>query len=93
LLAVHRVYQGLVAITQVGRQPTRRLLDGLAGPLAIWDVERLEGLVFCGGIREPESCVSKYCMSLCWDMNSQNLHGHDCDVGALASWVGEVSWV
>jgi hypothetical protein len=44
----------LVAIAEISGQPAGRLLEGLVGPLAVGEVDGLEGLVFGGGIREPE---------------------------------------
>jgi hypothetical protein len=46
LRAVHGIYQTLVTVSKIGRQPSRRLVDGFARPLAIWEVQRLESLVF-----------------------------------------------
>ena len=53
LVAVHGVDEGLVAIAEISGQPAGRLLDGFVGPLAVGEVDGLEGLVFGGGIREP----------------------------------------
>lgn len=69
-------------------------MDGLAGPLAIWDIERLESLVFCGRIREPGGDMS-ICTTSSRKMrvSRDDSHRHDCDVGAMASWFREVDWV
>ena len=48
----------MVAIAQIGRQPSRRLVDGLVGPLAIRQVHRLVWLVLFGGIFEPIDIIS-----------------------------------
>jgi len=57
--------------------------------LAVWEVDRLESLVFGGGICEPgEGC--KYCMlGLCVLVFIPYSHGHSCDIGALARSIGE----
>lgn len=54
LVAVHGVDKGLVAIAEISGQPAGRLLEGLVGPLAVGEVDGLEGLVFGRGVREPE---------------------------------------
>lgn len=60
----------------------------------IWDVERLERLVFCGGVREPDSDMSMRTTSLREMRVSQDdSHRHDCDVGAMAKWFRRVIWV
>ncbi len=64
--AYHGVNQALVPVPQVGGQPSRRLVDGLVGPLTVREVQRREPLVFRGGILEPreanccQSCASWY---------------------------------
>jgi len=52
LVSVHGVNQALVAVPKVCRQPSRGLVDGLAGPLAVGEVERGELLVLLGGVLE-----------------------------------------
>src|SRR5688572_29560834 len=42
----HWVYQTLVTVTEISGQPSRRFVNGFAWPCAIWEVQRLEGLVF-----------------------------------------------
>jgi hypothetical protein len=58
LLAVHGVYQALVAVAEIGRQPSRSLVDGLGGPLAVGQVKRLELGVFLPWFLEPVCLVS-----------------------------------
>src|SRR5581483_3325544 len=48
-LRPHGLDERLVAVAQIDRAPDRRLGDGAAGPLAIGQVDRLEGAVFLNG--------------------------------------------
>lgn len=49
----HGVDQALVSIAQIGREPARRLVNGLGRPLPVWKVERLKPLVLGRGVFEP----------------------------------------
>lgn len=49
----HGVDQALVSIAQIGREPARRLVNGLGRPLSVWKVERLKPLVLGRGVFEP----------------------------------------
>lgn len=49
----HRVHQALVAVAEIGRQPSRGLVNGLGGPLAIRQVQGIELAVFLGRVLEP----------------------------------------
>ncbi|MCY1423803.1 hypothetical protein D9M71_395280 [compost metagenome] len=46
LVGIHRLDQRLVAVAQVGAQPDRRLVDHLARPGTVGDVDLREGTVF-----------------------------------------------
>ncbi len=50
-VGVHGFDQRLVAIAQIDRAPDRRLGDDHAGPLAVLDLDGLEGDVFFAGAR------------------------------------------
>ena len=54
----HGIDQTLVSVSQIGRQPARRLLDGLGRPLSVGELDRREGLVFDGGVFEPAELVA-----------------------------------
>jgi G:T-mismatch repair DNA endonuclease (very short patch repair protein) len=56
LLASHWVNQALVAIAKVCGEPSRCFVNGLVGPLSVRKVQRLELLVFLGGILEHRHC-------------------------------------
>ena len=61
--AYHGVDQALVAIAQIGREPSWWLIEGFARPLSIREIKRREAFVFNGGIFEPvfqriSSCLS-----------------------------------
>lgn len=53
----HGVDKALIAISQVGRQPPRRLVNGSVRPLSVWKVQRLEALVLLRGVLEPKSVL------------------------------------
>ena len=48
-LRVHRIDQGLVTVAQIHAAPHGRLGDGAGRPLAIGEIDRLEGLIFVDG--------------------------------------------
>ena len=50
----HWIDQGLVSISQVCREPSRRLLEGFRGPLSIGNIQWFEASVLFGGILKPE---------------------------------------
>ena len=52
LLGVHRLDQRLVAVTQVGGQPDRRLVDDLVWPCAVWNLDLGERAVLTGRVFE-----------------------------------------
>jgi hypothetical protein len=49
----HGIDQTLVAITQVGGEPARGLVNGFVWPLPVWKMKRRKPLVFLGGVFEP----------------------------------------
>ena len=49
----HRIDQGLVSISQVCGEPSGRFLEGLGGPLSVWNMQRSEAAVFGGRILKP----------------------------------------
>jgi hypothetical protein len=53
LVAVHRVDEGLVPVSQAGFEPSGGFVEGATGPLAVGDVEWFEGAVFLGRVFEP----------------------------------------
>ena len=50
LNAYHWINQTLVAVSEVGRQPARRLVDGFGRPLPVWQMQRLEVTILLRGI-------------------------------------------
>ena len=53
MLAVHWVYEGLVAVAEVGREPAGHFGEGFGGPCSVGEVEGFEGAVFFRGVFEP----------------------------------------
>ena len=49
----HGVNQALVAIPQIGCEPSRGLVDGLIGPCAVGKVYRRKLPVLFGGVLKP----------------------------------------
>jgi hypothetical protein len=54
----HWVYQTLVPIAQIGREPPRGFVDGLGGPLSIRKVDSRKLPVLLGGVLKPGENVS-----------------------------------
>lgn len=50
LNACHWISQTLVAVSEVGGQPARRLVDSFGRPLPVWQMQRLEATILLGGI-------------------------------------------
>ncbi len=49
----HRIDQTLVAIAQIGREPSRRLVEGFIGPLSVFELKSWKLFVFLRGVLEP----------------------------------------
>ena len=78
-VAYHGVDQTLVAIAQIGRQPTRGLVNGFVRPLSILELQRRKPLVFIRGIFEPIIHTIQHTIPRPQTRRSggcYNLHGH-----------------
>lgn len=63
--AYHGIDQALVAVTEIGGEPSWGLVDGLRGPLPIGKVQRFELAILLGGVLEPgaTTTISMECLT------------------------------
>lgn len=60
LLTVHGINERLIAIAQASLQPSWRLVNGLRGPLSVWEVQWLEALILFRWIGKPMQGQNEY---------------------------------